>query len=208
MAVREILKVGAPALRAVAREVTEAELGSPDFQAFVDDLVDTMHAAHGAGLAATQVGVGLRVCAVHVRNNPRYPYKPDFPLTVLVNPTLEVLPEADGSHAMAAIYEGCLSVPDLRGRVNRHLRVRMRALDRHGAPLDFEAVGLTAGTLQHEVDHLDGRLFLDGVTDARTLTSCANFDAHHRDAFVAEALAINARFGVVAGGRADGRGDG
>lgn len=200
MPVREILKVGAPALRTVARPVTEAELASPAFQAFVDDLIETMHAANGAGLAATQVGVDLRVCAAHVQGNPRYPYKPDFPLTVLVNPVLEALPEADGSFAAASIYEGCLSVPDLRGRVQRNLRVRVRALDRHGAPLLIDAVGLTAGTMQHEVDHLDGLLFLDRVADPSTLTTWANFDAHHRAGFVAEALAINARFGVVAGG--------
>lgn len=202
MAVLEILKVGAPALRTVARPVTEAELATPEFQAFVDDLVDTMHAANGAGLAATQVGVGLRVCAVHVRNNPRYPYKPDFPLTILVNPELVVLPEADGSYAIASIYEGCLSVPDLRGRVDRNLRVRVTAVDRYGAPRIIEAAGLTAGTLQHELDHLDGLLFLDRVTDATTLSNWANFDAHHRAGFVAEAQAINARFGVAAGGSA------
>lgn len=200
MAVLPILKVGDPRLRAVARPVAPAELATAELQAFVDDLIETMHAAQGAGLAAPQVGVGLRVCAVHVRQNPRYPYKPDVPLTVFVNPELSVEPEADGSLATADIYEGCLSVPDLRGRVRRHLRVTVRALDRHGVPFEMAAAGLTAGTLQHELDHLDGRLFLDGVTDPTTLTSWANFDAHHRAAFVAEALAINARFGVVAGG--------
>jgi peptide deformylase len=191
---RPILKVGDPALRRPAALVTPQTMATAEFQRFVDDLVATMHAAHGAGLAAPQVGVGWRVCAVHVRSNPRYPYKPDFPLTIFVNPTLTPLAEADGHFATAEIYEGCLSVPDLRGRVRRHLRVRVEAVDRHGAPFSLEAAGLSAATLQHELDHLDGRLFLDAVTDATTLTTWANFDAHHRASFVAEALALNARF--------------
>lgn len=189
MAVREIRLLGDPVLRRRAREVTPEELASPALQALVDDLVDTMRHAHGAGLAAPQVGEPVRVAVVHVDRNPRYPYKPPFPLTVFVNPRLTAL-----SDEAEDIYEGCLSVPDLRGVVRRAMHVRVDALDRHGRPFSVEARGLTAGTFQHELDHLDGLLFVDRVTDPGTLTTWANFDRYHREAFVARAEAINARY--------------
>lgn len=194
MTVRPILQVGDPRLRRVARPVPVEALGGPPIQQLIDDLIETMHAAHGAGIAAPQIGEGLRIFVVHVRDNPRYPYKPPVPLTVFVNPQLTILPEADGRYASAEIYEGCLSVPGLRGRVRRALRVRGAALDRHGAPFTFEAQGLTAGTLQHELAHLDGRLFLDELVDSRSLTTWENFDLFHKAAFLREAEAINARF--------------
>ena len=190
MAVLPIVQVGAPILRDKARQVSREELASPEMQGFIDDLIDTMHAAHGAGLAAPQVGHSVAIAAVHVRDNPRYPYKPNVPLTVFVNP--RITPLSDES---AWLYEGCLSVPDLRGRVERRMHIRVEALDRHGKPLDFEARGLTAGTFQHEFDHLEGRLFLDGVRDPTTLTTWANFDSFHKEAFVAEAKALVARYG-------------
>lgn len=179
MAVREILTVGHPVLRQPAREVTPDELAGPDLQQLIDDLVDTMHAANGAGLAANQIGAPVRIAAVHVDRNPRYPYKPPIPLTVLVNPVIEPLDEE-----LVEINEGCLSVPNLRGNVFRHVNVRVRYLDRHGVPHDEIKRGLTAGTFQHECDHLDGRLFLDRVEDTTTLTTWEQFERWHRDAFV------------------------
>jgi peptide deformylase len=149
-----------------------------------------MHHAHGAGLAAPQVGHSLAIAAVHIRDNPRYPYKPKVPLTVFVNPVLTPLGEET-----AWVYEGCLSVPNLRGRVRRHMHVRVQALDRYGAPMDFEVRGLTAGTYQHEFDHLEGKLFVDRVEDSTTLCTWDSFDAFHRARFVAEAEAIVARYG-------------
>ena len=194
MAVLPIRMVGDPVLRQPARVIRPAELATPRIQAFIDDLVETMHAANGAGLAAPQVGHSVAIAAVHVERNPRYPYKPDFPLTVFVNPRLTVLGDET-----AWLYEGCLSVPDLRGRVERAMHIRVEALDREGAPLDFEARGLTAGTFQHEFDHLEGTLFLDRVSDAATLCTWENFDRFQRAEFVAEAEAINRRHGGVVG---------
>ncbi len=190
MAVLPIRMIGDPILRAPAQRLDAAQLATPAAQAFVDDLIETMHAANGAGLAAPQVGRAWAIAAVHVHQNPRYPYKPDVPLTVFVNPTLTPL-----SEETAWLYEGCLSVPDLRGRVRRHMHVRVDALDRHGRPLSFEAHGLTAGTYQHELDHLQGRLFVDGVVDPASFSTWANFDRFHREAFVAEATALVARYG-------------
>jgi peptide deformylase len=190
MGVRAITTVGDPVLRARAREVTVDELRSADVQALVDDLIATMRAAGGAGLAANQIGELLRIAVVEVDDNPRYPYKPHVPLTVIVNPVIEPVDDET-----VAINEGCLSVPDLRGTVDRHLAVRVRYLDRHGEPHEDVRRGLTAGTFQHEVDHLDGILFLDRVTDPTTFTTWEQFDRHHREAFLEHARAIVERAG-------------
>jgi peptide deformylase len=181
MTVREIAHVGHPVLRQRAREVSEDELQSDEVQRLIDDLIATKRAAHGAGIAAPQVHMPLRIAIVEVEaSNPRYPYKPPAPLTVIVNPQLEAL---GGERYLN--NEGCLSVPGLRGDLLRHRAVRVRALDRSGAPLVREVHGLTAGTYQHEVDHLDGMLFLDRVADSRTLATWEQFDRFHRDAFIA-----------------------
>lgn len=190
MAIRKIATLGHPVLREVARKLTREELASPKVQAFIDDLVETMHDANGAGLAANQVYEPIRICAIEVRNNPRYPYKPNFPLTVLVNP--EVSPTTDDTFMN---YEGCLSVPNLRGEVRRFTCVKVRAWDRHGKDVELDIKGLTAGTFQHEVDHLDGKVFLDRVEDTRTLATWADFERHHMAAFVERAKALVAKFG-------------
>ncbi len=186
----DILKIGDPRLRERAREVTAEELAAPETQRFIDDLVETMRAANGAGLAATQVGRMQRICAVEVRDNPRYPYKPNIPLTILVNPVLE----AQGDETFDN-YEGCLSVPNLRGLVRRAVHLRVTALDRQGNRIDEIVRGLKAGTFQHEVDHLDGLLFVDRVTDTRSLTTWDEFERHHREGFVARARDLVARVG-------------
>jgi peptide deformylase len=191
MSVLPILRVGDPRLREPARVVAEEELRSEEFQRFVDDMVDTMRAANGAGLAALQVGDGRRVAVVEVRpGNPRYPYKPPIPLTVMVNPVVE--PVGDETFA---VNEGCLSVPDLRGTLDRFVTVRVRYLDRDGREHDEVRRGVSAGTFQHEADHLDGVLFLDRVTDPATFTTWDEFDRHHRDAFVARMHELVERVG-------------
>ncbi len=190
MTVRPIVTVGHPVLRERAREVTAEELAGAEVQALIDDLVDTMRAANGAGLAANQVGVPLRVAVIEVDHNPRYPYKPPIPLTVVVNPVIEPLDDE-----LVEINEGCLSVPNLRGNVHRHVNVHVRWLDRDGVAHDEVRRGLTAGTFQHECDHLDGVLFLDRVTDPSTFTTWEQFERFHRDAFVERITAFVARVG-------------
>ncbi len=179
MAVREILHVGNPLLRERSREVTRAELASAEVQQLIDDLVDTMHAANGAGIAAPQVGELLRIATIEVNANPRYPYKPRIPLTVVVNPVIEPLDDE-----LVEVNEGCLSVPNMRGNVMRHVNVRVRWWDRDGVDHDEVRRGLTAGTFQHECDHLDGVLFLDRVHDTRSLTTWDEFERFHRAAFI------------------------
>jgi peptide deformylase len=185
-----ILTVGHPVLRERAREVTHEELASSETQAFIDDLIDTMRHANGAGLAANQVGVPIRIAAIEVGDNPRYPYKPRIPLTVVVNPIIEPLDDE-----AVEINEGCLSVPNLRGTVTRFVNVRVRYLDRDGVAHDEVKRGLTAGTFQHECDHLDGTLFLDRVTDPTTFTTWEQFERFHRAAFVERISAFVARVG-------------
>jgi peptide deformylase len=188
---REIVEIGNPVLRERAREVTPEELGTDAVQSLIDDMIETMRAAKGAGLAANQVAETLRVAVVEVRpGNPRYPYKPPIPLTVIVNPVIEPLDDD-----VEQINEGCLSVPDLRGEVPRHVNIRLRYLDREGVEHDEVRRGLTAGTFQHELDHLDGILFVDRVEDPRTLTTWDEFERHHRDAFVERARRLVERVG-------------
>lgn len=177
MTVRRILSVGNPTLRMRATEVPREDIGSQAVQDLIDDLIDTMRHANGSGIAANQVGETVQIMVMEVDRNPRYPYKPPIPLTVAINPRFEPLGEET-----VIINEGCLSVP-LRGELERWVNLRVRYTDRSG--IDHEQVlrGLTAGTWQHECDHLDGTLVVDRI-DSTTLATWDEFDVHHRDAFV------------------------
>ncbi len=191
MSRREIVEIGHPVLRERARELTPDELRSDEVQRLIDEMIETMRAADGAGLAANQVGETARVAVVEVRpGNPRYPYKPPVQLTVIVNPVIEPLDDE-----LEWINEGCLSVPNLRGEVPRHVNVRVRYLDRDGVEHDEVRRGLTAGTFQHEVDHLDGVLFVDRVADPSTLSTWDQFERFHRDAFEERARRLVERTG-------------
>lgn len=173
MTVLPIRTIGDPVLHERAREVHPGEL--PELQSFIDDLIETKRAANGAGIAANQVGELRRIAIVEVEpDNPRYPYKPPFPLTVLVNPEIEPI----GDETIE-INEGCLSVPERRGDVRRRARVRVRFLDRDGQEQELEVAGLTAGTFQHEVDHLDGVLFVDRADSVSTWAD-ADFEERAR----------------------------
>lgn len=190
MPVRDILHVGNPLLRERSREVSREELASPEMQQLIDDLIDTMHAANGAGIAAPQVGELVRIATIEVTENPRYTYKPRIPLTIVINPIIEPLDDE-----LVEVNEGCLSVPNMRGNVMRHVNVRVRWWDRDGVEHDEIRRGLTAGTFQHECDHLDGLLFLDRVHDTRSLTTWEQFERFHRAEFIERITAFVARVG-------------
>lgn len=190
MPIRRIAQIGHPILRQRARDLTIEELASPHYQALIDDLVETMRDANGAGLAANQIYEPIRICSIEVRDNPRYPYKPNIPLTILVNPVVTPLTEETFDN-----YEGCLSVPDLRGIVPRFTVVRVLGWDRHGNPIDATARGLAAGTFQHEVDHLDAKLFVDRVVDTTTLCTWREFERYRYTEFAAYAKTIVERHG-------------
>ena len=190
MTVLPIVEIGNPVLRESTRELSPEELASARIQALIDDMIETMRAAAGAGIAAPQVGEPLRIAVAEVDRNPRYPYKPPVPLTVIVNPVIEPLDDE-----VEQINEGCLSVPNLRGEVPRHMAIRVRYLDREGGEHVEERRGLTAGTFQHELDHLDGALFVDRVTDPATLSTWQQFERFHRAEFERRARAIVERTG-------------
>jgi len=158
MAVHPILKMGDPRLLRIARPVTEFD--TPELHALVADMFETMAAASGAGLAAPQIGVDLQVVIFGFERNARYPDAPPVPPTVLVNPQIVPIGTTveDG-------WEGCLSVPGLRGKVPRHQRIRYRGFDARGRVIDREAEGFHARVVQHECDHLVGRLYPTRMTD-------------------------------------------
>ncbi len=162
MTVREILKMGDARLLRVAQPVRE--FGTPELEALVADMMDTMVAANGAGLAAPQIGVDLQLVIFGFEHNPRYPEAPPLPLTVLVNPQITPLGEeqVDG-------WEGCLSVPGLRGEVPRFARIRYTGVDLQGQPVAREAEGFHARVVQHECDHLIGRLYPTRMRDLTRL---------------------------------------
>jgi peptide deformylase len=162
MAVREILKMGDPRLLRVAQPV--AAFDTPELHALVADLFDTMAAANGAGLAAPQIGVDLQLVIFGFSHNARYPEAPPVPPTVLLNPVIKALDDTleDG-------WEGCLSVPGLRGVVPRLARIRYRGFDAQGNPFEREAEGFHARVVQHECDHLIGRLYPTRMTDLTKL---------------------------------------
>lgn len=180
MAIRKIAQMGEPVLRRVARELSREELASSEIQTLIDDMIQTMHDADGAGIAAPQVYESVQVCVMELSGNPRYPSLPALPLTVLVNPVVTPLVENPASPADAdsiTMFEGCLSVNGVRGRVRRPRRVRVTGWDRAGAPVDFVLEGPLASVVQHETDHLHGVLFVDRA-DPRSLTFLREYDRY------------------------------
>lgn len=160
MAVRNVLKMGHPLLRAVAAPVDRFD--TPELHELVTDMDDTMRALSGAGIAAPQIGVSLRVVIFEVLENPRYPHVRPVPYTVLVNPVLTPLGDE-----MDEGWEGCLSVPGLRGLVPRYRRLRYQGRDLNGEVIDRTVQGFHARVVQHEVDHLDGILYPQRLVDVR-----------------------------------------
>lgn len=166
-----MLKLGNPLLRQRATEVDLSDLQDPEVQELIDDMIETMHAANGAGLAAPQIGVGLRIAVAEVRENPRYPGLGSLPLSIWVNPTRTTLSE----HVTVEMYEGCLSVPGIRGLVRRPGNVRLVAFDRFGQRVEQDFDGPLAAVVGHELDHLDGLLFVDRA-DPKTLTFLEEYE--------------------------------
>jgi peptide deformylase len=162
----KIARLGHPCIRERALPVTAEELASATFQQFIDDMIDTMRDGDGVGLAATQVHVLKRVFLVEVKTpHPRYPNQAGVPLTVIVNPEIR-----QHSENLEEDWEGCLSIPDLRGRVPRWQSLELSGLDRTGKPLSIKASDFFARVIQHELDHLDGIVFLDRMRELSTLS--------------------------------------
>ena len=170
MAVLKIAHLGHPILRQVAEPVSPEAIRSPEIQRLIQDMLETMADADGAGLAAPQVHVSKRVVIYGVEENPRYPDAESVPLTVLVNPRITPIGTEQDED-----WEGCLSVPDLRGMVPRFTRVTVEALGRDGQPVRFTAEDFHARVVQHECDHLDGKVYLDRMRSMETLSFLSEF---------------------------------
>jgi peptide deformylase len=168
MPLRPIVRLGHPVLRTAAAPVSTEALRSNELQALVDDMVETMREAHGVGLAAPQVGVGSQLFVYEVRGDDE---DPGIPLRVVINPMLDPQPGE-----LVYDWEGCLSIPELRGLVPRHPGVRVRGLDREGRPLDYVAWGFEARIIQHEFDHLNGVVYLDRMRGLESLAFEAEFE--------------------------------
>ncbi len=164
-AVFKVTLMGSPVLRQRAAPVTPAELRDPRFAHFIESMVETMREYNGAGLAAPQVGVSRQICVVEAQENPRYPGKEAIPLTVLINPEITAF-----SQDVEEGWEGCLSVRDLWGKVKRSTAVTVKALTPVGKETVIKAEGFHAVVLQHEIDHLYGKLFIDRMDGFQTLS--------------------------------------
>jgi peptide deformylase len=166
----KVARLGHPVLRQTAAPIPPDQITTAAVQQFIDDMIATMYEYDGAGLAAPQVHVSQQIVVMEVSHNPRYPEAPVIPLTIYINPEITPLTED-----MDEDWEGCLSVPGLRGRVPRHTKIRLRAYDRQGKRLEFVAEGFHARVIQHECDHLQGKVYLDRMRDMSSLTFMEEF---------------------------------
>jgi len=173
MAILKVARLGHPVLREKARPVPVGEIRSAGIQQLIDDMIQTMREYDGAGLAATQVHQPLQIAVIEVEANPRYPDAPGIPLTVVINPVVTALTEE-----MEEGWEGCLSVPDMRGMVPRVTAVRLQCYDREANPVDLVAKDFFARVIQHETDHLHGIVYVDRMRDLRTLSHIAEWNKY------------------------------
>jgi peptide deformylase len=181
VAILKVARLGHPVLRRVADTVPRAEITRPETQRLIDDMIETMHEYVGVGLAAPQVHVSKRIAVLECEAHPRYPDMERIPLMVIVNPML-----TPASDETAADWEGCLSIPDFRGVTPRHTSMRLEAYDRKGERIELIAKDFFARVLQHETDHLNGRVYLDRMRDLTTLCHLQEWSRYWLDRGEAE----------------------
>ena len=191
MAVKEILQIGHPVLAARAQEVDSGLITSQLVQGWIRDMVDTMRDANGAGISANQIGIPYRLFVMEISDNPRYPYKPTMPLTVVINPEITFL-----SDAKFTSNEGCLSVPNMRANVERNLEITVSYYDENGVQRTQEVRGYSACTWQHEYDHLDGILFPHRVTDSESFCSWESFKEYQETDYAIHVRELVAEWGA------------
>ncbi len=190
MAVKEILQIGHPVLAARTQEVDITSIALPQVQEWITDMIDTMRDANGAGISANQIGILYRLFVMEISDNPRYPYKPTMPLTVVINPEITYL-----SDSKFTSNEGCLSVPNMRANVERHLEVAVSYYDENGDQQTQEVRGYSACTWQHEYDHLDGILFPHRVTDSQSFCSWESFKEYQEADYARHVRELVAEWG-------------
>ncbi len=185
-----IAQIGHPILRKQTKTISQEELATKKIQSIIDKLIFTMREFNGAGLAANQIYEPYRICVLEVLENERYAFLPNIPLTVLVNPRVSIL----NKNIKFYSYEGCLSVPNLRGRVERFCEIHVDALDRYGNKFSKDFYGLAAIVYQHVIDHLDGVLFTDRLIDKGSLTTYDNFKNYHLKDYENEIKKLNNQY--------------
>lgn len=173
MTLLQIIKMGNPILRKESQNVEKFQLNTDEYQRFIDDLIHTMRNANGAGIAAPQVGVLDRIFIMEMLDNPRYPNKESFPLLVAINPEITFL-DTEKTDS----WEGCLSIPNIRGRLKRYKKILLKGLDRSGKPFEKKLEGFAAIVAQHELDHLNGKLLIDRMDSMETLTFQEEYDKY------------------------------
>ena len=169
MSILKVARMGHPVLRERARPISRSDLRDPLMQKLIDDMIDTMHEYHGVGLAAPQVHEGLRLFVALLDDEPG----PKSEATVIINP--EIVPSGSKEEG----WEGCLSIPDIRGMVPRFTEIGVSALDRNGKPIELRLKNFPARVVQHETDHLDGVLFFDRMTSMQSLTFLDEYSRYH-----------------------------
>jgi len=170
MAILKVARLGHPVIRTLAQAVPKESIASPPVQRIIDDMIETMHEYDGVGLAAPQVHLSKQIAVIEVQDNRRYPGEGPIPLTVLVNPKI-----LNASRRQLEDWEGCLSVHEFRGRVPRAESLEVEAYNRKGEKVKFRAQGFFARVIQHECDHLAGKVFLDRMPTLSTLTHLHEF---------------------------------
>jgi len=160
----QVVRLGHPALRQRAKKVDLGKIKTTQFQKLINDLIQTMRAYQGVGIAAPQIGLSQRIFCVECKKNKRYPGMPNIPVYAVVNPTVTIL-----NNSKAGLFEGCLSIPELRGYVPRAKAVCLRGWDRTGKKIKVIARGFHARIIQHEYDHLNGKVYVDRVKDRKSL---------------------------------------
>jgi peptide deformylase len=170
MSILKVARMGHPVLRQRARPLDKSRLLGPAVQKLIDDMIDTMHEYHGVGLAAPQIHESMRIFVGLLDEEPG----PDSSPSVIVNP--EIIANGDGREEG---WEGCLSIPDIRGMVPRHTDITVKALDRRGKPIELQLKNFAARIAQHETDHLDGVLFFDRMTSMQSLTFLEEYSRFH-----------------------------
>ena len=191
MTVRTILQIGDPILATPANDVDVDRIRSREVQEWIEDMIDTMRDSNGAGIAANQIGIPRRLFVMEVGSNPRYPYKPPIPLTVVINPTIKFLSEETFES-----NEGCLSVPQIRANVSRYLEIEVSYFDANGDANSQQIRGYSACTWQHEYDHLDGVLFPHRVTDLQSFCSWSMFQKHQQNEYASKVTRLVEQWGA------------
>ena len=170
MSILKVARLGHPVIREMAAPVGREEIRSRKIQDLIDNMIETMREYEGVGLAAPQIHVSKQIAILEVDQNPRYPDAPKVPLTVLINPKI-----TSRSKKIIETWEGCLSIPDMRGIVPRNASLVCETFDRQGKPINFKVEGFFARVIQHEWDHLQGNVYLDRMTNLRSLSHLSEF---------------------------------